>query len=190
MSAMQQPGWVSLTVFWEQVAMQSQHRLEYRHGIIIENMAGGSRNHALICANCVTMLRTALRGQCRVFTSDAYVQVATEQLYLPDVTVSCAAQPADATNVVAEPTLVVEVLSPSTSSFDRLIKLADYRECPTILTILMIWQDQRRVEVYEREGDNLWSIRTLKSADHYQLHHLPVALNLDVVYEDAEALPV
>jgi Uma2 family endonuclease len=179
---------ITLDAFWQLVAASPDKRLEYRHGVVIEEMAGGSRNHALISANCITDLKTALRGKCRVYSSDAYVRVRADQLYLPDVSVTCAEQPKEERNVITAPALVVEVLSHSTGNFDRMTKVADYRECPTIHTILLVWQDQRRVEVHERESDRVWSTRTLKDDERYDLKHLPVALALGALYEDAEEL--
>jgi Uma2 family endonuclease len=179
---------ITLEAFWQLVAASPDKRLEYRNGVVIEGLAGGSRNHALIAGNCIAILKTALRGTCRVYMADAYVRVRADQLYLPDVTVTCAEQPKEERNVVASPVLVVEVLSPGTGNFDRITKVADYRECPTIHTILLVWQDQRRVEVHERESERVWSTRTLKADERYDLRHLPVAVELSALYEDAEDL--
>lgn len=177
---------VSPETFWELVAANPDKRLEYRDGVVIENMSGGSRNHAAISVNCSTLLRNALRGKCRVFSSDMYVQVMTGQSYLPDVSVTCVEQPRDKPNILFSPSLIVEVLSRSTGAFDRITKLADYKECPSITTILMIWQDERHVEVHERESASLWLVRTLKDAERYQLRHLPVMLDLTEIYDDTE----
>jgi Uma2 family endonuclease len=184
-AAPQQPT-LSLEAFWQRVAAAPDKRLEYRNGVVIESMAGGSRNHALICVNCSTVLKTALRGTCRVYSSDAYVQVRADQMYVPDVSVTCAEQPKQERNVVTSPALVVEVLSQSTGNFDRITKVADYRECPSIHTILLVWQDQRRVEVHERQSERVWSTRTLKSDERYDLKHLPVTIDLGALYEDVE----
>ena len=179
---------ITLDEFWQLVAVSPDKRLEYRNGLVIEGMAGGSRNHALISLNCGSLLKTALRGKCRVYSSDAYVRVRTDQLYLPDITVTCAEQPRDDPNVVAAPALVVEVLSQSTGQFDRITKLADYRDCPTIHTILLIWQDQRRVEVHERQSERVWTTQTLKDGERYDLRHLPATVELPALFEDAEDL--
>jgi Uma2 family endonuclease len=178
---------ISLEAFWELVAANPDKRLEYRNGVVIENMAGGSVRHAAISANCITLLNNALQGDCLVLSSDAYVKVATGQLYLPDISVTCSEQPEDEQNIVHSPALVVEVLSRSTGTFDRITKLADYRECSSITTILLIWQDERRVEVHERESESLWSVRILKDAEHYQLRYLPAMLNLDEIYRGIRA---
>jgi Uma2 family endonuclease len=116
------------------------------------------------------------------------VRVRGDQVYLPDVSVACAEQPKEERNVLASPALVVEVLSHSTGNFDRITKVADYRECPTIHTILLVWQDQRRVEVHERESERVWSTRTLKADERYDLRHLPVTVDMSALYEDAEDL--
>ncbi|HEV2236047.1 MAG TPA: Uma2 family endonuclease [Ktedonobacterales bacterium] len=188
MSAAPQQQTITLEAFWQLVAASPDKRLEYRNGVVIEGMSGGSRNHALIAANCITLLKNALRGTCRVFSSDALVRVRADQVYLPDVSVTCAEQSKEERNVVTEPALVVEVLSPSTGNFDRITKVADYRECPSIHTILLIWKDQRRVEVHERESERVWSTRTLKADERYDLRHLPVTVDLSALYEDAEDL--
>jgi Uma2 family endonuclease len=187
-SAAPHQAFITLEEFWQLVAALPDKRLEYRNGVVIEGMAGGSLNHALISLNCGSLLKTALRGTCRMYSSDAYVRVRGDQVYLPDVSEACAEQPKEERNVLASPALVVEVLSQSTGNFDRITKLADYRDCPTIHTILLIWQDQRRVEDHERESERVWSVRTLKADERYDLTHLPVTVDVSALYEDGEDL--
>ena len=92
-------------------------RYEYYDGVI-RAMAGGSLKHSGIKVNCVLTLGNALRGMsCRVFDSDARVQVSLSRYVYPDVTVTCSLETIEG-DIVPFPTVIIEVLSPSTSYFD------------------------------------------------------------------------
>lgn len=59
----------------------------------------------------------------------------------------------DDARVIDDPTLIIEVLSPSTEAIDRREKLAAYRRIPSVQEYVMVAQDQRSVEIYRRQGD-------------------------------------
>jgi Uma2 family endonuclease len=77
----------------------------------------------------------------------------------PDVVVRCGAL--DATNHIIAPSVVIEVLSPSTIDTHRRPKLEFYKLLPTIRHIVLVYQDQMRVEHYRR-GEPGFEIETLK----------------------------
>ena len=98
-------------------------------------MAGGSPRHNALCANAVARLREALGDRvCNVFTSDQRVGLGAGERYVyPDVTVVCGALLLEqgTSDVVANPTILVEVLSTSTEQYDRGLKWEGYqRPCP------------------------------------------------------------
>ena len=139
---------------------QAEEKSEFIDGIIVA-MAGGSEPHDLISGNVFAALRSALRGGCRVYTSNMRVQVHPSGMYVyPDVTVVCGPSRLadDQRDTLLNPTLVVEVLSPSTERRDRGRKAQLYRALPSLNEYLLIAQDSPYVERYFRQANGQWGI--------------------------------
>lgn len=115
-------------------------------------MVGGTLRHSLIAGNVAAALRRLARSRgCQAHASDLLVSggEASDFLAAPDVFVRCG--PADETaRFVTDPTVVVEVLSPSTMRLDRGAKFEQYRAMPSVEQILLVYQDQIRVESWTR----------------------------------------
>jgi Uma2 family endonuclease len=104
-------------------------------------MTGGTRAHAVVQANLVTALTNRLHGKpCRAYGSDLKIQTGPSYRY-PDASVSCTQFP-DNETLVAEPVVIFEVLSASTSSDDRTVKLAEYKSLPSVRRYVMLEQDR------------------------------------------------
>lgn len=120
-------------------------------------MAGASPAHNQVSFNLMTQLGPALsRSRCRGYSSDQRVAVPDSDLYTyPDVTVVCGEPEYDAgdPDTLVNPTLIAEVLSPSTEAWDRGGKFAHYRRLPSLREYLLVSQDRPRVERYLREGE-------------------------------------
>jgi Uma2 family endonuclease len=132
-------------------------------------MAGASREHNLIVANIVRELGNALKGRrCEVYPSDMRVKVAKSGLYTyPDATVVCS-EPEfedDQFDTLTNPTVLVEVLSDSTESYDRGGKFRRYREIDSLKEYVMISQDQASVECYLRQTGGQWLLKETQSLD-------------------------
>ncbi len=157
-------------------------RFEYLDGEIVM-MAGGSRNHSHIQANAIGFLSQALRdSSCIVFSSDARVKLNATRYVYPDLTISCAQQPDDDQQSVADPTLVMEVLSPSTVAYDRGMKVFNYRKCPSIMTILLVEQDMPSVEVYRRQSPDIWTIQSYGPDGQIALETFGVTMPVSEIY--------
>lgn len=161
-------------------------RHEFSDGEIFA-MAGGTREHAAICANLTRMLGNQLRGRgCQTHSSDLRVRVLETGLATyPDVTVVCKPvelDPADR-NTVTNPTLVVEVLSPSTADYDRGEKLRHYQQIPSLREIVLVAHDERLIEIWRRGSDGAWSRRELRSGS-IALAAVDCTLSIDDVYSD------
>ncbi len=139
--------------------MASNVKHEYLDGQIYA-MAGGTPDHAALSSTVHGMLFAQLRaGRCRAHTSDLLVRVlATGLATYPDVTVVCGPRELDpdSKNSVTNPTLLVEVLSPSTAAYDRGEKFAHYKHIPTLRQYVLVSHDERRIEVWTRETEALW----------------------------------
>ncbi len=130
---------------------------EYYDGAIYD-MVGGTARHALISGNVATSLRNTLRPrQCLIYQSDLRVKMQRSYTY-PDVIVVCGEPRFTDANedTLLNPTLIVEVLSPSTEHFDRNEKFRRYQQVEAVQTYLLIAQDAPRLEQYVRQPDQRW----------------------------------
>jgi Uma2 family endonuclease len=132
---------------------------EYYDGEVFA-MSGGSRAHSKIAVNVAGELNSQLAERpCDVYNSDMRVQVAEEGPYTyPDVTVVCGeAQFADAeVDMLLNPTVLVEVLSPTTEAWDRGGKFEQYQQIASLQEYVLIAQDRPRVERYTRQTEGQW----------------------------------
>lgn len=152
-------------------------------------MAGGTPEHAAIAASVIAVLSAQLRDRpCRVYTADLRVRVkATGLGTYPDVTVVCGQLDRDPDdprgNTVINPKVVVEVLSPSTEDYDRGEKLAHYKRIESLEEIVLIAHDDRRVEVWRRDGDH-WALEVAHGEEKARLRSLDAELPLAEVFRD------
>ena len=138
---------------------QALNKSEYYNGEVFA-FAGASVPHSVIVANVISLFHGQLKdSSCTVYPSDLRVKVSETGLYTyPDVTVVCGeAELEDAhLDTLLNPTVVVEVLSPSTESNDRVVKFAHYRRLASVKEYILIAQDSVRLEQYVRQSDGRW----------------------------------
>ena len=133
---------------------------EFVNGEIIA-MAGASLPHNLIASNLTVMLGHALKGgPCRPYGSDLRICVEETGLFAyPDLTICCE-RPQILPNVkpdtLVNPRIIFEILSESTESWDRGAKMAHYRRMASLQEVVLISQDEVRVEHYVRQPDARW----------------------------------
>lgn len=146
-------------------------------------------DEAALAANMIALLADRLRGRpCRVLTSDVRIRVAATGLATyPDASAVCGEQVADPDdpkgNTLVNPTVIVEVLSPSTEAYDRGEKLGHYKQIPSLQEILHIAQEEQRVEQWRREGDH-WTLEVSHGNEAAALPSLGVELPMSDVYRD------
>lgn len=150
-------------------------------------MVGASLQHNTISLNIAATLRERLRGSpCRAFMEGARV-VTDDASFYPDVFVACG-QRLDTTESSA-PEVIVEVLSPSTMTYDRGTKWFAYQGIASLRHYVMVWQTEARAEVYTRDGSQ-WRYETVAGLDAtVLLPAIGAALPLAAVYEDAPPAP-
>lgn len=127
-----------------------------KRGMGPKGMVGGSLRHALIGSNTEFALRTRLRGSdCTPFGSDVSIRTGPDQIRYPDAAVDCGTQD-QTSRELAQPVLVLEVLSPSTTFIDQTQKLEEYKAVPTMRHILIVEQRRISAQLFTRtDGD--WS---------------------------------
>jgi Uma2 family endonuclease len=134
-------------------------RSEYYNGRMYA-MSGGTYPHAIVIGNLARELGMALKkGPCVVTTSDMRVRVIKTGLYTyPDIVVVCEPpQYGDGRHdTVLNPTLFVEVLSPSIEAYDRGFKFAQYRALESLQEYALVSQSEPRVEIFRRQPSGDW----------------------------------
>lgn len=151
-------------------------------------MAGGTPEHAALAGRLAGALAPAVAGgPCDVFTSDLRVRVAASGLTTyPDLTVVCRPWERDPEdhNTVTNPRLVVEVLSDSTSAYDRGEKLSQYQLIPSLREVLLVAHDVRRLELWRRGSDGRWQLIVTESGGQTTLESVQTTVDVDILYRD------
>jgi Uma2 family endonuclease len=133
----------------------AEYKSDYVDGRI-DAMAGASREPILITFNISRSLGNQLADRpCEVYPSEMRLKPAQARSYrYPDIAVVCGAAEFEdqLSDTLLNPTLIVEVLSPSTEASDRGEKFAEYRRIPHLREYLLVKQDQPRIEHYARQG--------------------------------------
>jgi Uma2 family endonuclease len=166
----------------------SNTKHEYLDGQIYA-MAGGTPEHSALIASVTTHLSNQVRGgSCRVHMSDLRVRVLETGLTTyPDIAVVCGAWARDPedTRTIVNPTVLVEVLSPSTEAYDRGEKLEHYKRIPSLRACLLVATERREIEIWAREPTGPWT-RALVVAGQLDLAALGAQLDVDAIYADAK----
>lgn len=147
---------------------KAETKSEYINGRIYA-MTGASRAHNLIAANTLSELHTRLKGRsCEAYSNDMRVQVSAMGMYTyPDVVIVCGKPQFEDKHVdtLLNPTVIVEVLSPSTEAYDRGEKFAHYRRLGSLQEYILIDQTRMRVEQYTRQGEQ-WLLTEFDQPDN------------------------
>lgn len=166
---------------------RSDIKHEYLDGRI-RSMAGGTSDHSRITFNLSISLGSQLRGSsCQGFSSDMRVHVPGTALYCyPDVTFVCG-EPEynDTGTILLNPTVIIEVLSLSTESYDREEKWQRYQRLASLRDYLLVAQHAPRIEHYGRQAQGPWSFLAYESLDAgFELTGAPATVRLSAVYEN------
>jgi len=167
-------------------ASESKH--EFFDGNVFA-MTGGTPAHSLIATNFASEARAALKEQpCVVYNSDLRVKVNLSGLFTyPDVTIVCGEQrfDDDQRDTLVNPTVVVEVLSKSTASYDRGPKSKHFRKIDSLQALIFIEQDCPSVEVYRRHSDGNWVLSdATELTDSIAIEPIGISIPLAEIYRN------
>lgn len=166
-------------------------RHEFLDGIVYA-MAGESPNHSTICFNLITIVGGQLRGKkCRGFSPNMKIATNEKGLYsYPDLAVVCGTpQFYDKTkDVIINPTVIFEVLSPSTESYDRGEKFLRYTNfIETLQDYILISQEKPLIEHYSKQLNGGWKKTEIEGLDeNLKLDSIECEISLDELYELVE----
>jgi Uma2 family endonuclease len=155
-----------------------------RHELVAgqaREMAGASQVHNLIVSAFAAKLLAAVQAPWRVYIADMKVRVGDE-FYYPDIVVSRERVAAEV-YYLAEPAVIVEVLSPTTERRDRLEKRAGYRGLASLIEYAIISQEQASIELARRRGNN-WEVQTYGGAETLRFESLALSLPVADLYRD------
>ena len=169
-------------------------RHEYFEGEI-RQMAGESLKHSQICVNLTGEIRAQLKGKpCQALSPNMKVRAETKGLFAyPDLTVVCG-EPVfhdQKRDVLLNPRVIFEVLSPSTERYDRTMKFFKYRhEIADLTDYVVVSQDSAFVEHYEKQTDRRW-IHTVVGGLENALNIVSIdcRLTLAEIYDRVEITP-
>jgi Uma2 family endonuclease len=146
---------------------KSASKHEFMDGKLLAS-AGSSRQHNLIGTNTTVAIGSRTRGhKCEVYVNDMRVQLSRNRVSYPDVVV-VNGEPkfADSeTDVLLNPTVVVEVFSRATIGYDKTVKLESYLAMDSIREVLLVKEDEMRVEHYFKQNPKQWIYRIYNVAD-------------------------
>lgn len=132
---------------WER---RQEERWEF-DGIQPLAMTGGSLQHSALGTALVRALEDRLDRPCRAFRGDVKIRTVGKRVRYPDAVITCTDPLPETSDILPAPVVVFEVLSPSTETFDRTIKAAEYFATPSIQAYVMLSQDEPTATVLRRD---------------------------------------
>ena len=167
---------------WEELRPD---RHEFYRGEIFA-MVGGRRTHGRVVVNLLSAFHMQLKGSpFQVFGETMKLQIDADTVLYPDVFVTCDKADLAAERIFRAPTLVVEVLSPSTQGYDRSQKFALYRRVASLQEYILIDPDTRRIESFRRGADGFWVLHDLSDGDTLKVASVDLQMSAADLFEGA-----
>jgi Uma2 family endonuclease len=157
---------------------------EFLDGVIVA-MAGGSDEHNAIAGKLALLLGIRIAGRCRYYSADQRFWIASRRRgRYADGSIICGSpeHPAHDDQATTNPTVVVEVLSPSSEGDDDGDKRLDFQSMASVEAYVLVAQDQRRLKVYRRTGGE-WRVGTYGDGDSFELPTLSAPIAVAEVYD-------
>jgi Uma2 family endonuclease len=163
---------------------------EFYQGKIIK-MPGGTDIHSEIAGNMIATIKVAVRPlprKFKVYTSDLKIRIESlDSGVYPDALVICEKPEywQDRHDVIVNPLVIIEVLSPSTQTYDRMGKFDLYKELPSFQEYVLVSTNNFSVETRFREEPDLWRIKTETNIENVvNLRSLGVSISMADIYEN------
>ena len=176
-----------------EIERKAEYKSEYFQGEMFA-MSGASLAHNRLVTRILSTLDAQLRkGSCEVLPSDMRIRVSKSGLYTyPDVVAFCG-EPKLADphlDTLLNPSLIVEVLSPSTEAYDRGKKFEHYRSIESLSEYLLVSSDRVHVDLFRRQADNRWLLTSAGALeDPLDLQSIGCRLSLTELYDRIELSP-
>jgi len=187
MNALSQPR-ITLEAYleWENAQVE---RHEFHRGEVFA-MVGARRAHGCVVANLMRQFGNQLAGlPCRAFSENMKLQIADDIVLYLDVFVTCDRADLATDLIFRAPTLIVEVLSPSTQSYDRSQKFALYRRLPALHEYILVDPDTRRVEGFRRDAQGQWVLHDMSDGPALEAASVGATVPLLDVFDGVDPPP-
>lgn len=167
----------------------SEERLEYWQGEIF-NMSGVSPNHALVEVNFTINIGNQIAGRkCRIFPANVRIKVPSMPPYrYGDLSALCGEpqfEKIGGVEALTNPSLIIEVLSPSTEAYDRGEKFSHYQSIPNFSEYLLVAQHRPHIVHLVKQDDGAWIHREFNDLDAVlKLASLDCEITLRDIYQN------
>lgn len=170
-----------------QMENEALEKHEYYKGEIFA-MSGAGNRHNIISINIIVSLAISLKGKsCQPFGSDMRIHIPQNTLFTyPDISVICGdiINPGEDENSATNPTVIIEILSPSTRNYDRGVKFMLYRAIPTLKEYILVEAESIHAEHFAINKEGLWQLKEYSSEDdRLILESINVNLFLKDIYD-------
>ena len=163
---------------------------EYYKGEIFA-MSGAGARHNIISVNIISSISLSLKGSgCRPYGSDMRVNVPEKTLFTyPDISVFCGdvVTLEDDENTATQPTVIFEILSPSTRNYDRGVKFMLYRAIPALKDYILVDSESIHIEHFTINKEGLWQLKEYNQfSEKISIMSIGIKLSLGEIYEDSK----
>ncbi len=160
---------------------------EYYKGEIFAMLGAGAR-HSIISINLIGILLNSLKGKsCQPYGSDMRVNIPENTLFTyPDISIYCGdvVTLEEDENTATQPTVIFEILSPSTKNYDRGVKFMLYRAIPSLKDYILVDSESIHAEHFAINDEGLWQLKEYnKASDEIFIKTLEVKLLMSEIYE-------
>lgn len=166
---------------------RSEQKHEYFNGEIFA-ISGAGERHNVIFSNLFGELAYKLKGNpCRPYGSDLRIHIPENTLYTyPDISIICrdiVTDQKDDDNVI-QPSILIEILSPSTKNYDRGTKFKLYRDIPSLKEYILIDSEAISVEIFRLHENGHWQLDEYKNPDEFlKLFTIEFEITLKEIYQ-------
>ncbi|MCK9425341.1 MAG: Uma2 family endonuclease [Ignavibacteriaceae bacterium] len=173
-----------------EIERKASFKSEYFNGEMFA-LAGAKVNHILINGNINRELGNKLKDKpCKVFSNDLRVKISATGLYTyPDLVIACGETKLEdeEMDTLLNPTLIIEILSESTESYDRGKKFEHYRNLESLQEYVLVSQDKPKVEQFLKQQDGKWLYSEVNGIDsRAQFTSIECEIDLKEVYHKVE----
>jgi len=167
---------------------KAEHKSEFYRGEMFA-MAGASREHNTVKENLIGELYGRLKGSaCRTYSSDQRLRVDPTGLYTyPDIVVVCGEAQFDPKDrdTIMNPTAIIEILSPSTESYDRGSKFRQYQQVESLKEYILVSQEEPVCERFVRQDDGSWNLTSLIGlTESFTFQSVAVSIPMSDIFRD------
>ena len=159
-------------------------RHEFYDGTLIP-IEATTKAHNRIKRNLIRQIETPSfdKSVCELFDENVLTQLMERKKYVyPDIVITCDPDDNDPL-IVKSPTVIIEILSPSTKKYDKTVKFFAYQRIPSIQQCIFVAQDNIEVKSFQRSKDNQWILSTLENTeDILYINSLSLKIKLKDIY--------